>query len=78
MRTTIEISDELFRQAKKRAADEGVPFREVVEAALRGHLSKKARRTGYRLQWRADRGRLRAGVNLDDRDALTDLMDGLG
>ena len=74
----MEISDELFRQAKKRAAEEGVPFRDVVEAALRGYLSKKARRTGYRLQWRPERGRVQAGVNLDDRDALVDLMDGLG
>jgi hypothetical protein len=78
MRTTIEIGDELFRRAKRRAADEGVPFREVVEAALRGYLSTKTRRTGYRLQWRTERGRLQAGVSLDDRDALTDLMDGLG
>ena len=31
MRTTIEISEELLRQAKKRAADQGVPLMEVIE-----------------------------------------------
>ena len=76
MRTTMDISDELFRQAKKRAADEGIPLRDVVEAALQSYLSRRTKRAGYKLRWRTDRGRLLPGVNLDDRDALFDLMDG--
>jgi hypothetical protein len=77
VRTTIDLNDEVLRRAKQRAADEGVPLREVVEAALRNHL---ARRPGqgrkYTLKWRPERGRLRPGVQLDDRQALFDLMDG--
>lgn len=76
MRTTIEIADELFRQAKRRAADQGVTFREVVETALRGYLSGRRETTRYKLAWRTERGRMRPGVDLDDRDALFDLMDG--
>ena len=76
MRTTIDISDELFRQAKKRAADEGIPLREVVDAALRGYLSKRSKASSYKLSWRTERGRLQPGVNLDDRDSLFDLMGG--
>ncbi len=76
MRTTIEISDALFREAKKRAAEQGSPLREVVEAALRAHLTRRRAAKGYRLRWRAERGRLRPGVRLDDRDALFDLMEG--
>ena len=76
MRTTIEISDELFRRAKKRAADDGTTLREVVDLALRSYLSRQTRRKGYRLQWRTERGRLLPGVNLDDRDSLFDIMDG--
>jgi hypothetical protein len=76
MRTTLEISDELLRQAKRRAADEGSPLRAVVEAALRAYLTRRAPRRGYKLRWGTERGRLLAGVNLDDRDALFDLMDG--
>ncbi len=34
MKTTIEISDTLFRQAKEHAAREGIPLREVVESGL--------------------------------------------
>lgn len=76
MRTTIEIADELMRKAKKLAADEGVPFREVVEAALRSYL-KGGKATGapYRLRWRSEKGGPRPGVRLDDRVALLDRMD---
>jgi Arc/MetJ family transcription regulator len=76
MRTTIEISDELFRQIKKRATDEGTALRRVVESALRVYLGKPRRREAYRLRWRTERGRILPGVRLDDRDALFDLMDG--
>ncbi len=77
MRTTVEINDELFRKAKKKAADEGVPFREVVESALRSYLTKKKGKSGYKLQWRPVKGRLLPGVDLEDRDSLFDIMDGL-
>jgi hypothetical protein len=72
----MEISDELFRLAKKKAADEGIPFRDVVEAALRLYLTARPRGKGYKLKWKTVRGKLQPGVNLDDRDALFDLMDG--
>lgn len=76
MRTTIDLSDELYRQIKKRATDEGVAMRDVLEAALRGYLSARTARGTYRLRWRTETGRLQPGVNLEDRDALFDLMDG--
>ena len=76
MRTTIEISDELLRQAKKKAADSRMPLREVVEAALRAYLSSRRPRAGFHLRWKTDKGRLQPGVNLDDRESLFDLMDG--
>ncbi|MBI2895855.1 MAG: type II toxin-antitoxin system VapB family antitoxin [Deltaproteobacteria bacterium] len=76
MRTTLDINDRLLREAKKRAADQGVPLREVVETALRDHLTRRRRRAGYVLRWRTEKGRLQPGVRLDDRDALFDLMDG--
>ena len=76
MRTTLEISDELFREAKRRAADERIPLREVVEAALRRYLSGKPRAGKFKLRWRVEKGRLQPGVNLDDRDSLLDLMGG--
>ena len=78
MRTTIDLNDEIFREAKKRAAEDHLPLRAVVEAALRHYLFQKAHRGTYRLRWLPFRGKgLRSGVNLDDGAALRDRMDGL-
>jgi hypothetical protein len=77
MRTTIDINDELMRQAKKKAADDGVPLRDVVEDALRRYLSEKPGASGYKLKWTTEKGELMPGVDLDDRDSLFDLMDGI-
>jgi hypothetical protein len=76
MRTTIEISDELFRQLKRKAADEGIAIRQVIERALRVYFGNITKRSRYQLNWRTERGRIMPGVRLDDRDALFDLMDG--
>jgi len=76
MRTTLEISDEIFRQLKRRAADEGGSVRQVVENALRVYLGKPKGRKGYQLRWNSEGGRILPGVRLDDRDALFDVMDG--
>ena len=76
MRTTIELNDELLRQAKRLAADQGVPLRSVVETALRNHVAgNRQPRKRYTLRWSVEKGRLLPGVDLEDRDALLDLMD---
>ena len=75
VRTTMDLNDELLRRAKQRAASEGTTLRAVVERALRFHLERPGRKSGYRLRWRPERGRLRPGVRLDDRGALFDLME---
>lgn len=76
MRTTVDIADEVFRRAKKTAAERGVPLRQVIEEALREYLGSGSRSGEYRLRWSTEHGRLQPGVRLDDRDALFDLMDG--
>ncbi|MDD5308710.1 MAG: DUF2191 domain-containing protein [Deltaproteobacteria bacterium] len=77
MRTTIDINDALYREARRKAADEGVSLKEIVERALKSQLGGKgARGARYRLAWRTEKGRLRPGVRLDDRDALIDIMEG--
>jgi len=76
MRTTVDISEELFRQLKRKAAAENITIRQVIENALRVYLGKQKPRKGYHLTWKTERGRILPGVRLDDRDALFDLMDG--
>ena len=76
MRTTIDINDALFRAAKRQAAERGTSLRVVVEHALRQHLGRSAASGRYALTWRTEAGRIQAGVDLADRGALWDLMDG--
>lgn len=76
MRTTVDINDRLLVAAKRRAADDGITLRRVLEQALRAYLRGERPSETYRLAWHTERGRLQPGVSLDDRDALFDLMDG--
>lgn len=46
MKTTVEISDDLLRQAKEYAARHGIPLREVLELGLQ--LALRAKRPASR------------------------------
>lgn len=77
MRTTIRIDDDLYRRAKTRAAREGRTVGELIEDAVRTSLQPR-RRTDRDLDELPVYGGsgLLPGVDLDDRSALIDLMDG--
>lgn len=77
MRTTVELNDTLLRKAKERAAREGKPLRAIIEEALRALIhGQPSGGSSFKLQWRTEKGRLQAGVRLDDRQSLFDLMEG--
>jgi hypothetical protein len=75
MRTTLVIDDELFRELKKRAAEEKRTLSEVTQEALRRGLLRRPAAP------RSTRARLRSfamgkpAVNLADRDQLLDILD---
>ena len=50
MKTTIELPDELLREAKSYAARQGVPLREVFEAGLRQVLHPSKRTSRFQLK----------------------------
>ena len=52
MKTTIELSDSLLREAKRVASRHGMTLRAVIEAALRGYLETQASqpRPAFRLR----------------------------
>ena len=72
MKTTLEISDPVLREAKKLAAERGTTLRHVVESALRHAVEEHRRvRRRFRMRKRSFRGRgLQAGVNLGDWGAI--------
>lgn len=50
MKTTVEISDALAREAKELAARERTTLRELIEAGLRMMLRERRKRTAFRLR----------------------------
>jgi Bacterial antitoxin of type II TA system, VapB len=79
MRTTLDLDDALIRKAKGRATDEGTTLTALIEAALRQYLvPAPPAGTTFRLKLLTKRGRPVPGINLADRDALYERMEGRG
>jgi hypothetical protein len=76
MRTTLDLDDALLAAARARAAETGTTLTAVVERALAAALAPRPRRGRFRLQWKSHKGRTLPGVDLTDRDALFDRMEG--
>ncbi len=77
MRTTLTIEDDVMRRARKKAAEEGRPLKDVINDALRfGLEAERASRKSYRFKLRTVEGKTLPGVDLTDRDKLFDLMEG--
>lgn len=77
MRTTLNIDDGVMRDLKRRAAETGRSLTSLVEEAIRSLLDRQTQpEPDYRLRWMIVEGGARPGINLSDRDALIDLMDG--
>ena len=77
MKTTVDVPDDLFIAAKKRAAELRQPLRALIERGLRAELGRGAsrgkaeRRT---IRWVTVAGGLPPGVNVADRAAMHDWL----
>jgi len=79
MRTTLDLDDHVLRKAKQVAAREGKTLTRLIEEALRERVVRAPRGTGaFKLHVLTKRGRIIPGVNLADRDALYERMEGRG
>ena len=73
MKTTLDLPDELFVAAKKRAADERRSLRDLVAAGLRAQLQPaRSARQVKAIEWVTVKGGLPPGVDIADRDAMHD------
>ncbi len=76
MKTTLNLNDQVLRQAKRRAARDGITLTTFVEDALRAKLARTGSRTApFRLQLETVTGTEPPTVDIADRDALYDVID---
>jgi hypothetical protein len=75
VKTTLNLDDELVREAKKRAADEGTTLTRFVEDAIREALEEAPPTEPYVFDWPSHHGGAFI-VDPADRDAVYELLDG--
>lgn len=76
MKTTLNLNDQVLRQAKRRAARDGITLTCFVEDALRARLTGPSnRKPPFRLQLATVTGTEPPTVDIADRDALYDFID---
>ena len=74
-RTTLTIDDQVLRELKRKASEEGRTLQAVANDLLRSSLTARPLKP-HQLRLRGWKAAEQRGVNLLDRDALFDLMDG--
>lgn len=75
MRTTLNLSDALAEEAKRRAAEEGRTFTSLIEEGLRLVLDMPRAQRTVRLRAHG-RGDGKVFVDILDKDALWDALEG--
>jgi hypothetical protein len=77
MRTTVRLSDDLLRRARKKAAEQGRTLTSLLEEGLKSVLaeSKPAKRTRVRLPVSKATGGTLPGVDLNRSTDLEDRME---
>ena len=75
-KTTLNLDGQLLREAKKRAVEEGTTLTHVVEDALRAALTDTPPERPYTFRFTVVDGGGPPLVDVADRDALYDLMEG--
>jgi len=75
MKTTVEMPDDLLRQAKRVALNERTTVKALIEQGLRSVIADRRRRLGFKLRSASFRGDgLVAGRSLQDWGAIRDLV----
>ena len=76
MKTTLNLNDQVLRQAKGRAAREGITLSRFVEDAVRARLAAvRDGKTLFRMRLITVKGDRPPNVDIGDRRALYDVID---
>ena len=75
MKITLDLNDQVLRQAKRQAARARVTLAQLVEDALRARLEgARSGQPPYRLRLETVTGHASPNVDIADRDALYDVI----
>ncbi|PRX49263.1 VapB protein of antitoxin of type II toxin-antitoxin system [Prauserella shujinwangii] len=77
MRTTVNIDDNLLKEARRLAVSTGRPLGEVVNDALRVLLARVEHNRGHGTDFRlptGGQGGLRPGVDLENKDLMAEVL----
>lgn len=78
MKTTVDLPDDLFIAAKKRAAELRQPLRMLIERGLRAEIGRSAdagrRAKPAKIRWVTVAGGLPPGLDVADRAAMHDWL----
>ena len=78
MKITLNLNDQILGQARDLAARDGITLTRLVEDALRERLAiAQHSRDRFRMQLKTIKGDQPPNVDIDNRDALYDVMDQL-
>jgi hypothetical protein len=74
MKTTVELPDELLREWKKRAAEEGKTLKEMWTRLLHEslHSSPHEKRPKRKIRWVTGKGGLPPGLDVSNREQMYD------
>lgn len=74
MKTTVDLPEQLLREWKKKAADEGTTLKELWTRVLSESLRAPARapRSRRRIRWVTGKGGLPPGLDVSNRERMYD------
>ena len=75
MKTTLNLDDQVLKNAKEQAAKDGITLTAFVEQALKARLLQDTEKVTYRFQPKVVKGSKPPNVDISERDALYDVID---
>lgn len=75
MKTTLNIEDQILKNAKARAARDGITLTRLVEDALKAKLLDDEPKVKYEFRPKVVTGSKPPNVDISERDALYEVID---
>lgn len=75
MKTTLNLDDQVLRNAKQQAARDGITLTAFVEQALKARLLQKTEKVAYSFRPKIVKGSKPPNVDISERDALYEVID---